>query len=154
LITFLHVNQIKVRPSSRFPHVFCPIGQERIMNMLWKICSCKLSVLVIDSEIDLYFIFICYHLYLFIRYVLTTLHELVAEDYILIYFHNAGNSSTNGNNMPTFNWLKQCYYMIDRKLRKNLKALYLVHPTFWLKTLVIMTKPFIKYVLELQCNLD
>lgn len=33
--------------------------------------------------------------------------------------------------------------MIDRRLRKNLKNLYLVHPTFWLKTIVLMTKPFI-----------
>lgn len=33
--------------------------------------------------------------------------------------------------------------MIDRRLRKNLKALYLVQPTFWLKTIVVMCKPFI-----------
>ncbi|XP_054160250.1 uncharacterized protein LOC128958421 isoform X2 [Oppia nitens] len=75
-------------------------------------------------------------------YVLTTLHNLIADDYILIYFHNAGVSSM-GNNMPTFGWLKRCYYMIDRRLKKNLKGLYLVHPTFWLKTLIIMSKPFI-----------
>ncbi|CAG2115816.1 unnamed protein product, partial [Medioppia subpectinata] len=62
-------------------------------------------------------------------YVLTTLHNLIADDYILIYFHNAG-LSTLGNNMPTFGWLKRCYYMMDRKLKKNLKGLYLVHPTF------------------------
>jgi prune family protein 2 len=76
-------------------------------------------------------------------YVLTTLHELVADDYMLIYFHNPSGGGITSNNMPTFGWLKRCYYMIDRRLRKNLKALYLVHPTFWLKTLVIMTKPFI-----------
>ncbi|KAL1478397.1 hypothetical protein MTO96_035043 [Rhipicephalus appendiculatus] len=45
--------------------------------------------------------------------------------------------------MPSFGWLKRCYQMIDRRLRKNLKGLYLVHPTFWLKTIVIMTRPFI-----------
>lgn len=33
--------------------------------------------------------------------------------------------------------------MIDRRLRKNLKILYLVKPTFWLKTIVIMCRPFI-----------
>lgn len=75
---------------------------------------------------------------------MTTLHELVADDYILIYFHNpSGTGTTSGNNMPTFGWLKKYYHMIDRKLRKNLKSLYLVHPTFWLKTLVIMTKPLL-----------
>ncbi|XP_015912185.1 protein prune homolog 2 isoform X2 [Parasteatoda tepidariorum] len=72
-------------------------------------------------------------------YVVVTLDELIAEDYVLIYLHGA----TDSNNMPSFSWLKRCYQMIDRRLRKNLKKLYLVHPTFWLKTLVLMTRPFI-----------
>ncbi|KAL0267762.1 UNVERIFIED_CONTAM: hypothetical protein PYX00_009937 [Menopon gallinae] len=72
-------------------------------------------------------------------YVITTLDQLVTDDYVLIYLHGATSRSC----MPKFNWLKQCYQMIDHKLRKNLKGLYLVHPTFWLKTLVVMTKPFI-----------
>lgn len=105
------------------------------------------------------------HLFL---YVLSSLHELIADDYILIYLHNTQPStmtkallsrtisSTNlgngtltneesqaQNNLPTFTWMKRCYQMIDRKLRKNLKILYLVKPTFWLKTIVIMCKPFI-----------
>jgi len=136
------------------------------------------------------------HLFL---YILTSLHELIADDYIMIYLHNtqpseqsrasippSGStffrmispnniisnvapslSSTNitsvtsspvsnsnidcssrskqqpPNNLPTFSWMKRCYQMIDRKLKKNLKVLYLVRPTFWLKTLVIMCKPFI-----------
>lgn len=109
------------------------------------------------------------HLFL---YVLSSLHELIADDYILIYLHNtqpsiraSGTSSTGrnnlagefsstsnstptdeplpSNNLPTFTWMKRCYQMIDRKLRKNLKILYLVKPTFWLKTIVIMCKPFI-----------
>ncbi|KAH7643619.1 hypothetical protein HUG17_5981 [Dermatophagoides farinae] len=89
-------------------------------------------------------------------YVVSTLHNMVADDYILIYLHNGGNVHQSSitatgqqqqqhsvNNMPTFSWLKRCYQMIDRKLKKNLKGLYLVHPTFWLKTLIIMSKPFI-----------
>ncbi|KAG1693479.1 Protein prune 2 [Nymphon striatum] len=72
-------------------------------------------------------------------YVLTTLDALVAEDYILVYLHGA----TQRSNMPSFGWLKRCYQMIDRRLRKNLKQLLLVHPSFWVKTIVIMTKPFI-----------
>lgn len=107
------------------------------------------------------------HLFL---YVLSSLHELIADDYILIYLHNTqptkrfgttltrtasgisnniGTSSNHNsdnqaqNNLPTFTWIKRCYQMIDRRLRKNLKILYLVKPTFWLKTIVIMCKPFI-----------
>ncbi|CAL4119891.1 unnamed protein product, partial [Meganyctiphanes norvegica] len=72
-------------------------------------------------------------------YVLTTLDQLIAEDYVLVYLHGA---STRGN-MPSFSWLKRCYTMIDRRLRKNLQGLYLVHPTFWVKTVVVMTRPFV-----------
>ncbi|XP_045138909.1 protein prune homolog 2-like isoform X3 [Portunus trituberculatus] len=72
-------------------------------------------------------------------YVLTTLDQLIAEDYILIYLHGA----TTRGNMPSFAWLKRCYQMIDRRLRKNLQGLYLVHPTFWVKTVVVMTRPFV-----------
>ncbi|XP_077562473.1 uncharacterized protein LOC144178467 isoform X4 [Haemaphysalis longicornis] len=72
-------------------------------------------------------------------YVLSTLDQLVAENYVLLYLHGA----TERSKMPSFGWLKRCYQMIDRRLRKNLKGLYLVHPTFWLKTIVIMTRPFI-----------
>lgn len=72
-------------------------------------------------------------------YVLYTLNQLVTDDYVLVYLHGG----TPKECIPTFSWLKRCYQMIDRKLKKNLKALYLVHPTFWLKTLVIMIKPFI-----------
>ncbi|XP_053387745.1 uncharacterized protein LOC123542835 isoform X2 [Mercenaria mercenaria] len=72
-------------------------------------------------------------------YVISTLELLVAEDYMIVYFHGA----TPRRQMPSFGWLKRCYQMIDRRLRKNLKALLMVHPTLWLKTVVMMTKPFI-----------
>lgn len=72
-------------------------------------------------------------------YVITTLDQLVTEDYVLVYLQGA----TSKDCVPGFSWLKRCYKMIDRKLRKNLKFLYLVHPTFWLKTLVLMIKPFV-----------
>lgn len=75
------------------------------------------------------------------RYVLTTLDQLVAEDYVLIYFHGA----TPKGCIPRFSWVKNCYQMIDRRLRKNLKRLYLVHPTLWLKAAVLMCRPFIRY---------
>ncbi|KAK3095859.1 hypothetical protein FSP39_020085 [Pinctada imbricata] len=72
-------------------------------------------------------------------YVISTLETLVAEDYMIVYFHGA----TPRRQMPSFGWLKRCYQMIDRRLRKNLKSLMLVHPTLWLRTIVVMTRPFI-----------
>lgn len=82
------------------------------------------------------------------HYVLHTLDELVADDYMIVYFHGA----TPRRQMPSFSWLKKCYQGIDRRLKKNLKALYLVHPTLWLKTVVLMTRPFIsaKFSSKLQ----
>ncbi|CAC5424701.1 PRUNE2 [Mytilus coruscus] len=87
-------------------------------------------------------------------YVISTLELLVAEDYMIVYFHGA----TPRRQMPSFGWLKKCYQMIDRsnadlyrnmnyieilQIKENLKGLLLIHPTLWLRTIVLMTKPFI-----------
>ncbi|XP_076068523.1 uncharacterized protein LOC143040968 isoform X2 [Oratosquilla oratoria] len=72
-------------------------------------------------------------------YVLSMLEQLVTEDYILVYL----SGGTPRSHMPNFQWLKRAYQMIDRKLRKNLKALHVVHPTFWVRTVVALTRPFI-----------
>ena len=44
-------------------------------------------------------------------YVIHTLEELVAEDYVIIYFHG----STPRRQMPGLGWLKRCYQSIDRR---------------------------------------
>ncbi|KAF9416549.1 hypothetical protein HW555_006124 [Spodoptera exigua] len=72
-------------------------------------------------------------------YVIWTLERLVTDDYVLVYLHG----SAGRRRLPTFHWLHECYKLIDRRLRKSLKHLYLVHPTFWLKSFVILTKPFV-----------
>ncbi|KAM7355150.1 uncharacterized protein ACRADG_001326 [Cochliomyia hominivorax] len=72
-------------------------------------------------------------------YVVKTLEQLVTDDYVLIYLH--GGSSRR--NMPPFPWLKKCYQLLDRRLRKSLKNMYLVHPTFWIKSIIWMTRPFV-----------
>nr|XP_023017961.1 protein prune homolog 2 [Leptinotarsa decemlineata] len=70
-------------------------------------------------------------------YVLWTLERLVTEDYVLVYLHGGATR------LPSFGWLKRCYQMVGRKLRKNLSHLYMVHPTLWIKTMLFMAKPFI-----------
>ena len=44
-------------------------------------------------------------------YVIHTLDELVADDYMIVYFHGA----TPRRQMPSFTWLKRCYQGIDRR---------------------------------------
>ncbi|GIX89967.1 protein prune homolog 2 [Caerostris extrusa] len=52
-------------------------------------------------------------------YVLTTLSQLVAEDYVLVYLHGATSSC-----MPSFGWLR-CYQMIDRSSKFSRKLRFL-----------------------------
>ncbi|XP_071942352.1 uncharacterized protein [Antedon mediterranea] len=72
-------------------------------------------------------------------YIVSTLELLVAQDYMIIYFHGAASR----RKVPGMAWMRRCYRLVDRRLRKNLKGLYIVHPTMWLKTVVGLTKPFI-----------
>ena len=58
-----------------------------------------------------YITYMCHNICLICRYVISTLETLVAEDYMIVYFHGA----TPRRQMPSFGWLKKCYQMIDRR---------------------------------------
>ncbi|XP_054908496.1 protein prune homolog 2 isoform X2 [Poeciliopsis prolifica] len=72
-------------------------------------------------------------------YVISTLELMVAEDYMIVYL----NGATPHRRMPGLGWLKKCYQMIDRRLRKNLKSFIIVHPSWFIRTVLAVTKPFI-----------
>uniref|UniRef100_A0A8C6QC60 ATCAY kinesin light chain interacting caytaxin n=1 Tax=Nothobranchius furzeri TaxID=105023 RepID=A0A8C6QC60_NOTFU len=72
-------------------------------------------------------------------YVVSSLEMLVAEDYLIIYM----NGATPRSKMPGISWLKKCYQMIDRRLRKNLKSLVIAHPTWFIRTVLAISRPFI-----------
>ncbi|XP_041442667.1 BCL2/adenovirus E1B 19 kDa protein-interacting protein 2 isoform X4 [Xenopus laevis] len=73
------------------------------------------------------------------KYVIGTLEMLVAENYMIVYL----NGATTRRKMPSLGWLRKCYQQIDRRLRKNLKSLIIVHPSWFIRTLIAITKPFI-----------
>ncbi|XP_023666934.1 BCL2/adenovirus E1B 19 kDa protein-interacting protein 2 isoform X2 [Paramormyrops kingsleyae] len=73
------------------------------------------------------------------KYVIGTLELLVAENYMIVYL----NGATSRRRMPSVGWLRKCYQQIDRRLRKNLKSLIIVHPSWFIRTLLAITKPFI-----------
>ncbi|KAM3869828.1 BCL2/adenovirus E1B 19 kDa protein-interacting protein 2 [Diretmus argenteus] len=73
------------------------------------------------------------------KYVIGTLELLVAENYMIVYL----NGATSRKKMPTVGWLRKCYQQIDRRLRKNLKSLIIVHPSWFIRTLLALTRPFI-----------
>lgn len=64
-----------------------------------------------------------------LKYLMFTLDKYVEQDYSLVYLHYGLNS----RNKPTLTWLWQAYRAFDRKYKKNLKALYLVHPTNFIR---------------------
>ncbi|XP_028920907.1 BCL2/adenovirus E1B 19 kDa protein-interacting protein 2 isoform X6 [Ornithorhynchus anatinus] len=73
------------------------------------------------------------------KYVIGTLELLVAENYMIVYL----NGATSRRKMPSLGWLRKCYQQIDRRLRKNLKSLIIVHPSWFIRTLLAITRPFI-----------
>lgn len=72
-------------------------------------------------------------------YVVSTLDLLVAEEYMIVFF----NGGCKRKNVPSFAWLKRCYKMIHRRLRKSLKQLLLVHPSWYMRALITFFRPFI-----------
>ncbi|KAM4725645.1 BCL2/adenovirus E1B 19 kDa protein-interacting protein 2-like [Anableps anableps] len=82
------------------------------------------------------------------RFVIGTLELMVAENYVIVYLCAGGQKEK----LPGIGWLKECYTSIDRRLRKNLKGFYVVHPTWYIKILATIIKPFIssKFSRKLQ----
>ncbi|XP_034141475.1 protein GDAP2 homolog isoform X2 [Drosophila guanche] len=62
-------------------------------------------------------------------YLIKLLDPIVKGDYVISYFH----TMTSTNNYPSLHWLREVYSVLPYKYKKNLKAFYIVHPTFWTK---------------------
>ncbi|XP_062511583.1 rho GTPase-activating protein 8-like [Corticium candelabrum] len=74
-----------------------------------------------------------------LEYLKSTLDPYVENDYTLVYFHYGWSSS----NKPGLKWLLAAYRAFDRKYKKNLKKLYIVHPSMFIKIVMGMFKPII-----------
>lgn len=75
-----------------------------------------------------------------LKYIMFTLDQYVENDYCVVYFHYGLNSQ----NKPKLNFLYQAYKAFDRKYKKNLKALFLVHPTNFIRIVWQLFKPVIR----------
>ncbi|XP_070785198.1 rho GTPase-activating protein 8-like [Enoplosus armatus] len=76
-----------------------------------------------------------------LEYLKFTLDQYVEMDYILVYFHYGLRSS----NKPSLKWLREAYNEFDRKYKKNLKSLYVVHPTNFIRIVWNIFKPLISH---------
>lgn len=75
-----------------------------------------------------------------LKYIMYTLDQYVENDYCVVYFHY----DLNSQNKPKLNFLYQAYKAFDRKYKKNLKALFLVHPTNFIRIVWQLFKPIIR----------
>lgn len=64
-------------------------------------------------------------------FLLHTLDQYVENDYSIVYFHFGLTSK----NKPSISRVIQLYHELDRKYRKNIKALFIVHPSNTIKLL-------------------
>ncbi|KAJ7317749.1 hypothetical protein JRQ81_003911 [Phrynocephalus forsythii] len=59
-------------------------------------------------------------------YFIHVMDHIVVKEYVIVYFHTL----TNIYNHLESDFLKKLYDIVDVKYKRNLKALYFVHPTF------------------------
>ncbi|KAM9493842.1 rho GTPase-activating protein 1 [Clarias gariepinus] len=79
--------------------------------------------------------------HMLLMYLKDTLDKYVESDYTLIYFHHGMTSE----NKLSLSWLREAYREFERKYKKNIKAFYIVHPTMFIRTVLIFFKPLISF---------
>lgn len=62
------------------------------------------------------------------------LTHLTNGEYILIFF------ASPMSHQPSFTWMKKAYYGLERKYKKNIKKVYIVHTTKWFRFLLWIMK--------------
>lgn len=82
----------------------------------------------------LYFVVVDIH-----RYIIKQMEPYVQNDYVIVYFHQG----LKEDNKPSIQFLWNAYKDLDRNFRKNLKKLYVVHPTLVIRFIWNFFKPFI-----------
>jgi len=73
-------------------------------------------------------------------YMIQVLDPIVVNDYNVIFFH----THVQSKNKPPLPWLKTVYGIFNRKYKKNLRRLFIVHPNFWIKMVLWFVNPFVK----------
>ncbi|XP_058054369.1 rho GTPase-activating protein 68F [Anopheles bellator] len=76
---------------------------------------------------------------IFIDFIIKSMEEFVQNDYIIAYFHQG----MKDNSKPALPFLWNSYKELDRSFKKNLKKLYVVHPTTFIRMVWFFFKPII-----------
>lgn len=67
--------------------------------------------------------------------------DRVEGAYAVVFFH----FGLSRQNRPSLRWLQGAYRELDRKHRKNLQALYVVHPTSFVRVLWTVFRPLVSH---------
>ena len=72
-------------------------------------------------------------------YVIQKMDHVVDEEYVVVLVMSCSDS----DNRPEFAWLQQMYHVFEQKYKKNMKQLYVVHPSFWFKLALWFMSPML-----------
>eukprot|EP01125_Pyxidicula_operculata_P019694 TRINITY_DN715_c0_g1_i1.p1 TRINITY_DN715_c0_g1~~TRINITY_DN715_c0_g1_i1.p1 ORF type:complete len:601 (-),score=146.86 TRINITY_DN715_c0_g1_i1:36-1838(-) len=72
-------------------------------------------------------------------FFIKVMDPIVVHDYVIIYIH----TNVKSENIPPLSWLRKCYSIFSRSYKKNLKQLFVIHPSTLVKTTMKLFKPFI-----------
>ena len=72
-------------------------------------------------------------------YVIQKMDQVVENDYVMVLVMSCSDS----DNRPEFSWLQQMYAVFENKYKKNMKQLYVVHPSFWFKLALWFMSPML-----------
>lgn len=73
------------------------------------------------------------------RYIIKQMEPYTQNDYVIVYFHQG----LHEDNKPSVQFLWNTYKDLDRSFKKNLKKLYVVHPTLFIRMIWNFFRPFI-----------
>ena len=72
-------------------------------------------------------------------YTIREMDPIVQNDFVLVYIHTEFSEAKR----PEFTWLKKVYNLFNRKYKKNMKKIFIVHPTMWTKIIAWLATPFV-----------
>ncbi|KAF5745440.1 appr-1-p processing enzyme family protein [Tripterygium wilfordii] len=103
----------------------------------------------VDSEgrpamvvVGAHFLLRCLDLERFVLYVVKEFEPLIQKPYSIVYLHSAASLQIQ----PDMGWMKRLQQILGRKHQRNLDAIYVLHPTFHLKTTVFALQLFVDNV--------
>ncbi|OVA00727.1 CRAL-TRIO domain [Macleaya cordata] len=100
----------------------------------------------VDSEgrpvmvvVGAHFLLRCLDLERFVLYVVKEFEPLIQKPYTIVYFHSAASLQLQ----PDLGWMRRLQQILGRKHQRNLHAIYILHPTFGLKTAILALQMFV-----------